>query len=182
MIESQHPAIIPGDRRRCILLFALATGAGLAALQWFFPWLDDFSARAHCTEIAGYNGSIVLFSAVFVGITASVFLLTLWLAYISGKVLQSGQAPPPGARVCRDTVPVTGRRARVRAGFGLAMPLMGLALLGWGIQSFRDIRDELILPNLEKLQASCVETGTGSGYNSSGHPHPEPYLSGEPPP
>lgn len=107
MTESQHPAIIPGNRRRCVLLFILAAGTGLAALQWFFPWLEGFAARAHCTEIAGYNGSIVLFAAVFVSSTGSVFLFTLWLAYFSGKVLRSVQAPPPGAWVCRDTVPVT---------------------------------------------------------------------------
>lgn len=87
MTGLQTPALIPGNRRRCGVLFVVAVLFGLAALQWFFPWLEGFSARAHCSEIAGYNGSIVLFAAVFIGSTTSVFLFTLWLAYFSMKIL-----------------------------------------------------------------------------------------------
>lgn len=159
MANTQQPAIIKGNRRRCLLLFVLAGGLGLAMMLWLVPWLEDFTTRAYCVEIAGHNGSVVLFGALFIGFTSIVFLFTLWLASVSGKILRSGQSPPPGAWVCRDTVPVTGRRARTRAYIGFVAPLFGFALLCWGIAQFQDIRERLIEPNLEKLQARCDAAG-----------------------
>ena len=156
MEQTTRPSTIKGNPRRCVFLFTGAVGLVLASERWFFPWLREFSARAHCEEIFGYNGSVVLFAALFIGLTFSALVITVWLAFMSLKILKSGQMPHPDARVCRDTVPKTGRSVRYRAYIGLFLPVAGVALLGWGILTFADLKKNLLDPANEKMGKSCV--------------------------
>ena len=157
MEQARQPSIIKGNPRSCVFLFAGAVGLVLASERWFFPWLRDFSAHAHCEEIFGFNGSVVLFAALFIGVTFSALVIAAWLAFTSLKILKSGQMPPPGAFVCRDTVPKTGRFVRCRAYIGLSLPFAGVAFLGWGILTFSDLKENLLDPAIERTKKTCME-------------------------
>ena len=141
-----------GNPRRCVFLIALIA----VSERWLFPWISEFSARAHCEQVLGFNGSLVLFAGLFIGLTLGAFAITLWLALISWRILKSGQMPPPGTWVCRDTVPKTGRSVERRAYFGLGLPLLGIAFVGWGVLTFSDLKQHLLDPGLEKAQSTCV--------------------------
>jgi hypothetical protein len=156
MERAEHPTVIKGDWKRCMFLIALAGSPALAMHYWFFPWLREFSVRAHCVQVAGINGSVVLFATLFIGLTFVVFAFTIWLAFYSRKILRAGQMPPPGTWVCRDTVPEMGRKVKARAYFGLVTPLFGCACLCWGVVMFFEFKRDLIDPSLEKLRRSCV--------------------------
>ena len=155
-MNSPTPApIIKANRKRCVILIALGVGLGIAIYVWLLPWLHDFSARSICVEVAGINGIVLLSAATFIGLPLCVFVVTLWVACYARRMLKSGQFPPPGAWVCRDTVPVTGKKVKIRAYFGLLMPLFGLAILGWGIFTFHDFKHRVLDPGLEKAKAAC---------------------------
>ena len=156
MEQITHPPTIKGNPRRCVFLIALTAGLILVSDRWLFPWLRDFSARAHCEEILGFNGSLVLLAGLFIGLTLGAFVITVWAALISSRILRSGQMPPPGTRVCRDTVPKTGRSVIWRAYFGLGLPLAVIAVVGWGIFTFADLKTHLLDPGLEKAHTTCV--------------------------
>lgn len=156
MENAEHPSVVKGNWKRCAFLFALLGALMLLLDRWFFPWLGEFSARANCTEIAGINGSVVLFAALFVGLPFSAFAFTVWLGFYSRKILRAGQLPLPDAWVCRDTVPQTGSKVRTRAYLGLATPLFGIAFLSWGVVTFQDFKQNVIDPGLEKHRKSCV--------------------------
>jgi len=156
MEQITHAPLIKGNPHRCVFLFAMATGLIFASERWFFPWLRDFSARAHCEEVLGFNGGLVLFAALFIGLTLGAFIITVWLALISSRILKSGQMPPPGTWVCRDSVPKTGRSVKWQAYFGLGLPLVGIAFVGWGVLTFADLKKHLLDPGLKKAQRTCV--------------------------
>jgi hypothetical protein len=156
-MEDTRPArIVKGNPRRCVVLVAIAVAAVLASEKWFFPWLREFSGRAHCEEILGFNGADVLFASLFIGIPFSLFVITVWLAFLSLKILKSGQMPPPGSWVCRDTVPKFGRSVIWRAYVGLTFPSIGIAFLVWGILSFVDLKKNLLDPGRERVSKTCV--------------------------
>ncbi|MGW8229171.1 MAG: hypothetical protein ACWGOW_09735 [Gammaproteobacteria bacterium] len=156
MEDIKLPGIIKGNPRRCMVLVAIAVAFALASEKWFFPWLSEFSTRAHCEEIFGFNGADVLFASLFIGLPCGFLVITIWLAFISLKILKSGQMPPPGSWVCRDTVPKSGRSVIWRAYVGLTFPAIGMALLVWGILSFVDLKTNLLDPGRERLSKTCV--------------------------
>jgi hypothetical protein len=158
MEDAQLPQIIKGNPRHCASLVAIAVAAALASKEWFFPWLSGFSEHAHCEQIIGFNGADVLFAALFVGIPFSFLVITVWLAFLSLKILKSGQMPPPGSWVCRDTVPKTGRSVIWRAYLGLSFPTIGIAVLVWGLLTFVDLKKNLLEPGRERMSKSCVMT------------------------
>jgi hypothetical protein len=157
MEDTQQPQIIKGNPRYCVILVAIAVAVVLASEKWFFPWLSEFSERAHCEKILGFNGADVLFASLVIGLPLGAFLaLTVWLAFLSLKILKSGQMPPPGSWVCRDTVPKTGRSVIWRAYLGLTFPAIGIAFLVWGILTFVDLKKNLLEPGRERVSKTCV--------------------------
>jgi hypothetical protein len=156
MEDTRQPQIIKGNPRRCVVLIAIAVAAALAFEKWFFPWISEFSGRAHCEQILGFNGADVLFASLFIGIPFSLLVITVWLAFLSLKILKSGQMPPPGSWVCRDTVPKSGRSVIWRAYFGLTFPAIGIAFLVWGILSIVDLKTNLLGPGRERVSKTCV--------------------------
>jgi hypothetical protein len=158
MEDTRQPQIINGNPRHCVLLVAIAVALVLASEKWFFPWLSKFSGRAHCEEILGFNGADVLFASLFIGLPFVFLVITVWLAFLSLKIVKSGQMPPPGSWVCRDTVPKTGRSVIWRAYLGLTFPAIGIAFLVWGILAFADLEKNLLEPGRERMSKSCVMT------------------------
>ena len=156
MEDTQQPQIIKGNPRGCVIVVAIAVAMVLASEKWYFPWLSEFSGRAHCEKILGFNGADVLFASLFIGLPFSFLAITVWLAFISLKILKSGQMPPPGSLVCRDTVPKTGRSVIWRAYLGLTFPAIGIAFLVWGILTFVDLKKNLLEPGRERVSKTCV--------------------------
>jgi hypothetical protein len=156
MEDTRQPQTIKGNPRRCVVLVAIAVAAVLASEKWFFPWLSEFSGRAHCADILGFNGADVLFASLFLGLPLTFLVITVWLALLSLKILKSGQMPPPGSWVCRDTVPKSGRSITWRAYVGLTFPSIGIAFLVWGILSFVDLKKNLLDPVRERVSKTCV--------------------------
>ncbi len=156
MEDTQQPRIIRGNPRDCVVLVAIVVAAVLASKKWFFPWLSEFSARAHCEEILGFNGADVLFASLFIGLPFGFLAITVWLAFISLKILKSVQMPPPGSWVCRDTVPISGRSVIWRAYLGLTFPAIGVAFLVWGMLTFVDLKKNLLEPGREQMRKTCA--------------------------
>jgi hypothetical protein len=156
MEDTKQAQIIKGNPRRCAFLFAIAVGFVLVSEKWFFPWLSEFSGRAHCEEIFGFNGADVLFAWLFIGLTSIFLAITIWFAFTSLKILKSGQMPPPGSLVCRDTVPKSGRFVIWRAYFSLTFPVIGIVFLVWGILTFVDLKKNLLEPGRERMNKTCV--------------------------
>jgi hypothetical protein len=155
MEDSKPPRLIKGNPRRCIFLVAIAVGLVLVSEKWLFPWLREFSQHAHCEEIFGFNGSDVLFASLFIGLPFGLLAITVWLALASLNILKSGQMPPPGSWVCRDTVPKSGRSVIWRAYLGLTFPAIGIAFLAWGILTFVDLEKNLLEPGRERMRKTC---------------------------
>ena len=158
MEDTRQPQIIKGNPRSCVALLAIAVALVLASEKWFFPWLREFTGRAHCEEILGFNGADVLFASLFIGLPLVVLVITVWLAFSSLKILRSGQMPPPDSWVCRDTIPKSGRSVIWRARLGLTFPTIGIAFLVWGILGFVDLKKNLLEPGRERMSKSCVMT------------------------
>lgn len=161
MENARPPTTIKGNPRRCAFLIAIAVVVVLASEKWFFPWLHEFAGHAHCEQIFGFNGIDVLFAALFIGLTFSFLAITVWFAFTSLKILKSGQMPPPGSWVCRDTVPKTGRTVIWRAYLGLTFPAIGIALLIWGIVTFADLKRDLLEPARERMSKTCATSDSG---------------------
>jgi hypothetical protein len=88
MEDTQQPQIIKGNPRYCVILVAIAVAVVLASEKWFFPWLSEFSGRAHCEIILGFNGAEFLFASLVIGLPLGTFLaVTVWLAFLSLKIL-----------------------------------------------------------------------------------------------
>ena len=125
--DAVQPQIIKGNPRRCVFLVAIAVALVRASEKWFFPWLSEFSGQPRCEDIPGFNGADVLFVSLFIGLPLVFLAITVWFAFASLKILRSRQMPPPGSRVCRDTVPKSGRSVIWRAYLGLTFPAIGIA-------------------------------------------------------
>ena len=107
---------------------------------WFFPWLTDYSDRAHCYDYGSFTGSELLLYSVFVGLPAVTGLLVL---AIEGKrslqVLRIGQSPLPGEKVFRPTKYTYGLRTKVRPFMMICMVVSLLILSMMGVSSVREI-------------------------------------------
>lgn len=105
----------------------------LACRLWFFPWLHQFSASAHCRSIFGVSGTVVLLYGAFVGIPlfacALVGVLVGWRGY---KVVRQGRIPPAGEKVFRPTRVVRGAKAKLLGFLQLSTAALPFLLAVWG--------------------------------------------------
>ena len=112
----------------------------LVVEYWFFPWLTDYSDRAHCYDYGSFTGSELLLHTVFVGLPIVTGLLVL---AIEGKrslqILRIGQSPLPGEKVFRSTKYTYGLRAKVRPFIVICMVVSLLILSLMGVSSVREI-------------------------------------------
>lgn len=97
---------------------------------------------------------------------AGLLVFGLYFTHFSLKVLSSGQFPPPGTKVVRDTRVQTGPAARLRAGAGIALATL-LIVLGLAVPWIPDL---LIRP----LIYQQVEDAEGEASPSPDAPLPAP--------
>jgi len=106
----------------------------LAHKLWFFPWLRDFSAIAHCSTLFGLGGTAVLLRGLFVALPVLVAALVVLSVGRRGyKIVRQGRTPPEGEKVFRPTPIIRGARAKFLGYIQLfaAVPLLMLAVWGF---------------------------------------------------
>ena len=130
--------VIPADptlrRVTIVALVALAlVGAiGIVFTASFTDHLRDLAERS--PEQAARSAA-----RAFKTITALMAVMPgtvgLYLAYVAVRAWQTGEFPPPGTRVLRDTVVTVGPRSRVWAIVGLVVAVLllagGIAVVVW---------------------------------------------------
>lgn len=89
---------------------------------WFFPWLNQYAANAHCLQYGHFSGLDVLLFGTLIGLPLvfSVLLFfTIGRRYL--KVIKLGQDPLPNEKTLRPTPYIYGAKAKLKAYFGLAL-------------------------------------------------------------
>ena len=142
-----------------VLSWAIAAAMAVGAAQlWFFPWLRDFAADAHCRTVLGMPGHEVLVRGLFVGLPAAVALmLGLTFGRRGLRILAQEQVPPRGEKVFRPTRIRRGGHARL-AGYGhLLVVLSAVALALWGSAQAGKLGR-----TLQPVPDSCIAGTAGS--------------------
>jgi len=127
MTDTPTPEIVHADarHRRLVLFAAVAMTAGAVVVFW---WLDhrldaiDRLAKNNLPAAAEKARSLV--SAVILSVGLSFTALGLWLFRLGLLINRSGQYPPPGMKVIRNTLLRTGSRARIVANAALIGSLL----------------------------------------------------------
>ena len=119
-----------------IFLKTLAWAAPLvAALQfWFFPWLNQYVANAHCYQYGNFTGLHIIFYGLFIGLP---LLMACMLLILEGKrsinIIKLGQSPLPSEKVLRPTKYIYGTQAKLKAYlfFAIMLLVLGLSVQGY---------------------------------------------------
>lgn len=107
--------IVPGDkslRKRFIIFFILFTIAVLLIVPYFNDYME------HIKQISRVNPELAFKKSMFMlkltlGIASFLLLMTgVYFIILARRTLKSGQYPPPGVRVIRDTRLRTGTQAK----------------------------------------------------------------------
>ena len=119
------PSLTPEENRRAwrqMLITAGTAALGIAVLKlWGMPWLTRYLSAPDPALAAQH------FTRFMEGFAAVLLLLAIWAAILAGRILRSGQVPPPGAWSLR-RAPRTGREAKA-AGVVAALCAAGLVAL-----------------------------------------------------
>lgn len=96
-------------RRKLIFLYAVAIVLGFAIIQWGLPAFDSFIKQKKPSEA-------IRVLVVFVGLLfLSILPLSMYMFHHARRILRTGQYPPAGAKVIRDTEIFEGEPARRKA-------------------------------------------------------------------
>ena len=124
-----QPESHSGRALRPMLVTGLTAGILIALGKlWLMPWLTRYLAVADPALAAQH------FTRFMEGFAAVLVLTAIWMGSYAGRILRSGQVPPPGAWGLRRS-PRKGREARV-AGFVVAFcaaAFVALAVFAWRI-------------------------------------------------
>jgi len=96
----------PDYRRNVLLLLVALAVIGFAAIQWGLPKL-----LAYIEEKEPMEG-IRFIRALLIVVFASALPMAFYMYRFGRRILRSGQFPPPGTRVIRDTEIIEGGAAR----------------------------------------------------------------------
>lgn len=167
------PEYTTAERTRFIALDIVLVSLLFVPCQlWFFPWLREFSASAHCRYVFGIKGTSVLFFGLFVGLPLHAAMIVMALIGRRGyKVLRDGQVPPKGEKVFRPTAIHRGVRAKFSgwAQFLSSAPLLALAVWG-GPQA------QALIAQADRVTAKCA-SNTLIERTVAGKPAPAAYVS-----
>ena len=115
-MKAEEPMILEADpayRRKMVLALIVLAVLGGAALILTKSVLDGIEALAAVDP----DAAIQKIKGLIVGIIAVNAVLSsvfgLWFVLLAVRVFRSGQFPPPGMKVVRDTPIRTGKKAKV---------------------------------------------------------------------
>ena len=114
----------PEYRRKVIFVFAVAMVSGYTIIQWGLPAFDSFLKQRDPAEA-------VRVLIVFVGLLfLSILPWSIYMFRYARCILSTGQYPPAGAKVIRDTDILEGKPARRKThiiiSFSLFLALVAL--------------------------------------------------------
>ena len=112
----------PRLRRDLILVVVLLALLGVVYFVYLSAEIDSLRAA----EEPDPSGLLRQLYWMGVGLVAAVAAFFIYLVIVAARVFSSGQFPPPGARVLRDTPIWRGARARLLALAGVALGLLAL--------------------------------------------------------
>jgi hypothetical protein len=102
-------------------------------LKWVFPYISWYANTAYCHTPFGFQGIMVLWYFIFVGIPLFCALITVISSVPIGiRGLRDRQYPPKGCKVYRPTKIVKGWHAKVKSLGMLCAPLLFVAVAIWG--------------------------------------------------
>jgi hypothetical protein len=146
------PEILRADprlRHGTLLVVLILLGLGVVGLFGLDRYLQGVAADAQLEPEAVFRKIFNLLRLSFVAGGVGLILSGAYLGRFAMRILASGQFPPPGARVIRDTPILRGapakRQGRSMATLAILLVVLGLAL-PW-------VPDLLIRPMLYSLPA-----------------------------
>jgi hypothetical protein len=122
--------IIPADKKYRkkaafgLLVFLLISLACVQALVWEFKGIEALAETDGGEALGKIRKLVTALSAANAVVSVA---LALWFFALAYRILESGQYPPPGMRVFRDTRLRTGRQARAGAALQAAVALLLLS-------------------------------------------------------
>lgn len=129
------PEYTTKERIHIILKVLVWAGPLVLTLQfWFFPWLKQYSANAHCHQYGNLTGLHIIFYGLFIGLP---LLTACMLLILEGKrsinIIKLGQSPLPGEKVLRPTKYIYGTQAKLKAYlfFTIMLFVLGLSAQGY---------------------------------------------------
>lgn len=116
----------------------------LATQFWFFDWLSEYSANAHCYTYGSITGVHLIMYGLFAGIPLSLAVI---VAALEGsralRILKAGQNPLPGEMVFRKTKYKYGPKALIQP-IALSMSIICLFIFSvWGSFQAYDITQDI---------------------------------------
>ncbi len=110
-------------RRTIILLMIIGACAGFLLIQYTSDYFEEIRQISHEDPNEGLKRTVD-FLRIILGLNALIFSLAcLYFLGIAAKILKSGQYPPPGMKVIRDTKIRRGMKARMTAVMLIIFPL-----------------------------------------------------------
>ncbi|NUQ60936.1 MAG: hypothetical protein HUU20_00500 [Pirellulales bacterium] len=126
-----QPEVVRADprlRRRAVLLVCLLALSGLAILWLLQARLGAIRELAE-TDLDRAISRAVGLIRVIASIAALSFLgMAVWFGRLSWQIQSTGQYPPPGTKVIRDTLVRTGHRARRLGNLAMASAMFFVAI------------------------------------------------------
>ena len=140
-----------------IILKALAWAIPLSTLLkfWFFPWLKQYSANAHCYQYGNFTGLHIIFYGLFISLP---LLMACMLLILEGKrsinIIKLGQSPLPGEKVLSPTKYIYGTQAKLKAYLFFAIMLL---VLGLSVQGYFWVQPLIIkIPSIDVSKCNAL--------------------------
>jgi hypothetical protein len=140
--------IIPADKtlkNRLILFFIVVAVVGVFIINYTVAYFGELKQLAGTDPAAAMNRVVQVINILLPLFALSVAATGLYCIVMAVRIIKSGQCPPPGTRVIRDTRIITGERALNRARamiiFSIAIILLGVAVSWYFQDIFNDRLD-----------------------------------------
>lgn len=116
-----NSGIVPADknlRKKCFIFLGLLVIAVFITLPYFNKYLEQIKQVSNENPEAAFKKSMFVLKATLGFVSFLLVMTGIYSMSLARRTLKSGQYPPPGMRVIRDTRLRTGNQAK-RAGISL---------------------------------------------------------------
>jgi hypothetical protein len=145
-------------RRKVALIYAALILLGVVIIGMVLPWAQKYLQRLEPVT------ALWVMKVVLIVMFLSIIPMALYLLAFGCKVLASGQFPPPGVKVIKDTRIIQGEKARVR---GRVLVFLSIILMVLGLSGA--LYPPPLLPKLKPYRSSLRQAPTPSIWRSEGY-------------